>query len=67
MCVARNHRAQKQKITSTPGGDERIGKQFWLVAEHGMKALIRRRHLEAIGRINANAVTPEGIARALYR
>jgi len=26
------------KARSTPVGDARIGKQFWIVAEHGMKA-----------------------------
>jgi hypothetical protein len=29
---------KSRKSRRTPGGDGRIGNQFWLVAEHGMKA-----------------------------
>ena len=38
ICVASNQGTQDWESRRMPVGDGRIGKQFWLVAEHGMKA-----------------------------
>jgi hypothetical protein len=38
VCAARNHWSQERRARRTPVGDGWLGYQFWLVAEHGMKA-----------------------------
>jgi deazaflavin-dependent oxidoreductase (nitroreductase family) len=42
------------KARRTPVGDARVGKQFWIVAEHGMKAgyvrnLVRHPRVHVVG------------------
>jgi len=38
VCAAGDDRSQDRKASRTPVGDGRIGGQFWIVEEHGMKA-----------------------------
>jgi len=38
ICVARNETTEDGETTAHASGDGHIGNQFWLVAEHGMKA-----------------------------
>jgi len=38
ICVAGNEGKEDGQATGTPVGDGRVGNQFWLLAEHGLKA-----------------------------
>ena len=63
ICAPRNYRFRDRKTRRTPVGDALVGRQFWIVTEHGMKAGYVR-NIEATHAYGQNCVkvfAPAGI------